>query len=143
MPKASHSLIVNAPLSRLWKLLADGVSDPGSFLPGVKAVEILERQPGFLLRRLRTADYEVVERITFFERRHEIDFVLEDHPHYAGQSRQRIEELYETDRPGLSLTLTLSVDWRRRDRLDDDLDLDDSLRTAAERLKALAERDAA
>ncbi len=143
MPKVTHSVTVNAPLQRLWKLLSDGVSDPGSFLPYVDKVEILERQPGSVLRRLRTPDYDVVERITLFEKRHEIDFMLEDHAHYAGQSRQVIEELYETDSPGLSLTLTLSVDWRRTDREDDELNLDDSIRAAAERLKSLAEQQTA
>ncbi len=143
MPKAQHSIVIDAPLPRLWQLLTAGVTDPRSFLPGVEKVEILERQAGFLPRRLRTKDYEVVERVTVFEKRHEIDFLLVDHPIYVGQSRQRIEELYETRTPGLPLTLTLSVDWRRTDRQADDLALADDIKTAAERLKALAEQDAA
>lgn len=143
MPKAEHSLVVHAPLDRLWQLLSEGITDPGRFYPGIERVEILERQAGSLTRRIRTKDYEAVERITRFEKRHEIDFLLVDHPHYAGQSRQRISELFETDSPGLSLTLTLSLDWRRKDREADDLDLTDTIRTAAERIKAAAEEDAA
>ncbi len=140
MPKTSHSVRVRAPLERLWSLLLDQIDNPGKFLSDVRAVEILERQPGFTLRRTRTADLEVVERITVFEKRHEIDFVLIDHPLYAGQVRNKVAELVETERPGLSLTLTCALDWRRKDGKADDLDMTDAVRQTVERIKALSEQ---
>ncbi len=143
MPKAETSLTIHAPLERLWALLVESTINPGRFYPGVRGVEILERQPGFLVRRIRTADYEAVERITLFEKRHEVDCLLVDHPHYAGQSRLKIEELFETEHRGLSLTLTLSLDWRRMDRQADQLDLSEALQQAAAGFKALAEAEPA
>ena len=112
MPKASHSVRVEAPLERLWGLLLAAIEEPQDVLPGVLEVEILERQAGFTLRRMKTAAFEVVERITVFETRHEIDLVLVDHPLYAGQAVNRIETLMETAQPGLPLTYTIAVDWR-------------------------------
>ncbi len=141
MPKASHSVRVHAPLERLWALLLDKIENPGKYVPGVQAVEILERQPGFTLRRMRTAELEVVERITVFEKRHEIDFVLVDHPLYAGQVVNRINALVETDQPGLSLELTFSLDWRRKDGKADEADRHDAVRLAVEHMKNLAERE--
>lgn len=141
MPKASHSVRVHAPLARLWALLLDKIENPAKYVPGVQAVEILERQPGFTLRRMKTADFEVVERITVFEKRHEIDFVLVDHPLYAGQVRNKIEELVETDRPDLSLKLSIALDWRRMDGQPDDLDMTDAVRQAVEQTKTLAETE--
>ncbi len=139
MPKTSHSIEIRAPLERLWALLTDGIADPGRFLPGIAGAEILEREAGSLLRRIRTSDFEVTERVTPFKKRHEINFVLVDHPHYAGQSVQRIETLYETDEPGLTLTLHFSLDWRRKDRDADELDLSGWVSAALQRIKTLAE----
>lgn len=139
MPQASHSVMVRAPLERLWGLLLDKIERPQDYLPEVREVEILERQPGYLLRRMRVAEMELVERVTVFEKRHEVDYVLVDHPVYAGQVVNRIEELYETEEPGLPLRLTFALDWRRKDGKPDEEDLGAAIRQAVERTKALAE----
>ncbi|MEO1192944.1 MAG: AtaL-like protein [Pseudomonadota bacterium] len=140
MLKASVSTEVHASLDRLWGLLKETIDDPGRVLPDVTAVEILERVPGFTLRRMQVGALEIVERITVFEKRHEIDFVLVDHPLYAGQAVTRIEELFETPRPGLPLSLTLTLDWRRKDGEPDALDMGPTLEAAAAKIKSLAER---
>ncbi len=93
MPKNSHSLVIQAPLERLWGLLCAGILEPGRFFPDMRHVEILDRQAGFLLRRIETDRFEVVKRVTRFDKHHEIDCLLVDHPLYAGQSRQGIETL--------------------------------------------------
>jgi len=139
MPKASHSVTVHAPIQRLWAVLLDRIERPGRTVAGVTGVEILERQPGYVLRRMLMGDDELVERITVFEKRHEIDFVLVDHPVYAGQVVNRIEELYETQEPGLPLRLTFALDWRRKDGKPDQADMSEAIRRAVERAKELAE----
>lgn len=141
MPKISHSIEIHAPLERLWSLLEAGVSAPGRYLAGIRHAEVLERQAGSVLRRIETADFAVVERVTLFEKRHEIDFVLEGEADYAGQSKQRIETLYETDKPGLPLVLHYTLDWRRKDREPDGLDLDGWIESALQRIKSEAEAD--
>jgi hypothetical protein len=136
MPKASYSVQVKAPVETVWRLLLEKIENPGAYVPGVESVTILDRQPGFVIRRMKVDDVEVVERITAFEKTHEIDFVLVDHPVYAGQVVNRIEPPL---RPGLSCTLTFTLDWRRKDGQPDTLDLQASIVQAVERTKALAE----
>ncbi|GAB5471558.1 MAG: hypothetical protein Kilf2KO_45880 [Rhodospirillales bacterium] len=139
MPKASHTVEVKASLERLWALLLDKIEQPQRYVPGVVKVEILDRQPGFTLRRMKTEAFTAVERITVFEKRHEIDFVLVDHPLYAGQVVNRIEQLYDSQQPGLPLNLTFALDWRRTDGQPDRLDMNDAIRAAVEQTKSLAE----
>ncbi len=139
MPKISHSIEIHAPLARLWSLLEGGAANPGRFLAGIRHAEVLERQAGSLLRRIETDDFAVVERVTLFEKRREIDFVLQGEADYAGQSKQRIDTLYETDMPGLPLNLHYSLDWRRKDHAPDDLDLEGWIESALRRIKAEAE----
>ncbi len=140
MPTASQSLQVAAPLEVIWQLLLEKIEDPGKFLQGVQAVEMLERQPGYVVRRMRTAAFEVVERITAYEKSHEVDFVILEHPLYAGQAVNRIEPPL---RPGLSAKLTFSIDWRRKDGHPDEVDLTPQVAAAVERTRALAEAAAA
>ena len=139
MPKASHSVQVNAPVDTVWRLLVDKIENPGRYVPGVENVKVLERQPGYVVRRMKVGDVEVVERITAFEQMHEVDFVLVDHPVYAGQVVNRIEPPL---RPGLSCTLTFTLDWRRKDGRPDTLDLQPNVEQAIRKTKALAEQRA-
>lgn len=140
MPKASLSTQVRAPVETIWRLLLDKIENPGRYRQGVLEVEVLEREPGFLVRRLKTNSFEVVERITAFEKSHEVDFVLLEHPLYAGQSKNRIVPPL---RPGLSATLDFELDWRRKDGRPDEADLTPQLRASLEQTKALAEAEAA
>jgi len=135
MPKASYTARVDASLETLWRLLLEKIERPQRFVPGVSEVEILEREAGFLVRRMKAGDLELVERITVFERQQQIDFVLVDHPVYAGQVINKVEVLHE----GLPLSLTFSLDWRRKDGQPDREDMSDAIRKAVEETKALAE----
>jgi len=135
MPKASYTARVDASLETLWRLLLEKIERPQRFVPGVSEVEILEREAGFLVRRMKAGDLELVERITVFERQKQIDFVLVDHPVYAGQVINKVEVLHE----GLPLSLTFSLDWRRKDGQPDREDMSDAIRKAVEETKALAE----
>jgi hypothetical protein len=137
VPKASYSVQVSAPVETVWRLLLDKIENPGTYVPGVSAVKILDRQPGYVIRSMKTGDIEVVERITVFAKRHEVDFVLVDHPVYAGQVVNRIEPPL---RPGLSCTLTFALDWRRKDGEADSLDLQATIERAVRQTKTLAER---
>jgi hypothetical protein len=139
MPKASHSVQVKAPVEVVWRLLVDKIEHPGTYVPGVTAVKILDRQPGFVIRKMTAGGVEVTERITAFEKMHEVDFVLLEHPVYAGQVINRIEPPL---RPGLSCTLIFALDWRRRDGQPDTLDLQPDIVQAVEKTKALAESKA-
>jgi hypothetical protein len=139
MPKASHSVQVKAPVEIVWRLLVDSIANPGATLPGVGGVRILDRQPGFVVRQMTLGEISVVERITAFEKMHEVDAVLVDHPVYAGQVVWRIEPPL---RPGLSCALSGSLDWRRKDGQPDTLDLQPDIAAAVEKTKALAERQA-
>ena len=139
MPKASHSVQVKAPVDTVWRLLLDKIENPGAYVPGVTAVQILERQPGYVVRQMTAGGIEVTERITAFARSHEVDYVLLDHPVYAGQVVNRIEPPLQ---PGLSCTLTFTLDWRRKDGQPDRLDLQPNIVQAVEATKALAERQA-
>jgi hypothetical protein len=130
---------VKAPVETLWRLLLDKIENPGAYVPGVESVQILERQPGYLLRRMKAGGLEVIERITAFEKTHEVDFVLVDHPVYAGQVVNRIEPPL---RPGLSCTLSFALDWRRKDGQPDSLDLQPNNEKAVRQTKALAEQQA-
>jgi len=140
MPKASLSVEVRAPVETIWRLLLDKIENPGRYRQGVLEVEMLDRQPGFVVRRLKTTNFEVVERITAFPQSHEVDFVLLEHPFYAGQSKNRITPPF---RPGLSATLTFELDWRRKDGRPDTADLTPQMRASLEQTKALAEAEAA
>jgi hypothetical protein len=137
MPKASHSVQVKAPVETVWRLLVDSIANPAAYLPGISGVRILDRQPGFLIRQMTLGELAVVERVTAFEKMHEVDFVLVDHPVYAGQVVLRIEPPL---RPGLSCALSCSLDWRRKDGQPDTLDLQPSIVQAVEKTKALAEQ---
>lgn len=136
MPQASHSEEVKAPVEAIWRLLLEAIENPGRFLPGVLEVEVEERQSGFLVRRLKTAAFEVTERVTAFEKRHEVDYLLVEPSPYAGQCVHRIEPPL---RPGLSARLTLSLDWRRKDGAADTLEVAPALADALARIKAAAE----
>lgn len=136
MPQASHSVQVKAPVDIIWRLLLTAIEAPGRFLPGVAGLEVKERQPGFLVRRLTLGEVTVTERVTAFEKRHEVDYLLVEPSPYAGQCVHRIEPPL---RPGLSAGLTLSLDWRRKDGGQDSLDLEAALAEAAARIKAAAE----
>jgi hypothetical protein len=88
---------------------------------------------------MKAGGLEVIERITAFEKTHEVDFVLVDHPVYAGQVVNRIEPPL---RPGLSCTLSFALDWRRKDGQPDSLDLQPNIEKAVRQTKALAEQQA-
>ena len=139
MPKASHSVQVKAPVETVWRLLVDMIANPGATLPGVSGVRILDRQPGFVLRQMTLGGVAVVERITAFEKMHEVDAVLVDDPVYAGQVVLRIEPPL---RPGLACTLSCALDWRRKDGQPDALDLQPAIEQAIEQVKAKAEQQA-
>ena len=66
MPKASYSVQVKAPVEVVWRLLVDKIEHPGTYVPGVTAVKILDRQPGFVVRQMTAGGVNVVERITAF-----------------------------------------------------------------------------
>lgn len=137
MPKASHSVQVRAPVETVWRLLLDKIENPGASVPGVESVTILDRQPGFVIRQMRANGLDVTERVTAFAQSHEVDYVLLEHPVYAGQVVNRIEPPL---RPGLSCTLTYALDWRRKDGQPDSLDLQPAIVQAVEAIKAAAER---
>lgn len=139
MPKASHSVQVKAPVDTVWRILLDKIENPGATVPGVESVKILDREPGFVVRQMRAGGVDVVERVTAFAQSHEVDYVLIDHPVYAGQVVNKIEPPL---RPGLSCTLTFTLDWRRKDGQPDTLDLQPAIVQAVEKAKALAERQA-
>lgn len=136
MPKASHSVKVAAPVETIWQLLLEKIENPGRFIQGVSGVEIVERQAGYLVRRMKVGGLEVVERITAYEKSHEVDFVLLEHPLYAGQVVNRIEPPL---RPGLSATLTFALDWRRKDGRPDEMDLQPQIVASVEATRDKAE----
>jgi len=137
MPKASHSVQVKAPVETVWRLLLDKIENPGASVPGVENVKIVDREAGFVVRQMRVGGLDVTERVTAFADAHEVDYVLLDHPLYAGQVVNKIEPPL---RPGLSCTLTFSLDWRRKDGQPDTLDMQPGIVRAVEAIKALAER---
>ena len=136
MPKTSHSARVAAPVETIWQLLLEKIEHPGRFIPSVSEVEMIEREPGYVVRRMKVGSMQVVERITAYEKSHEIDFLLLEHPLYAGQVVNRIEPPL---RPGLSATLTIALDWRRKDGRPDALDLGPQIAAAVQATKEEAE----
>jgi hypothetical protein len=109
MPHATHTEPVNASVETIWRLLVDKIENPGAYLPGVRRVEILERTPDFVLRRLVTDTLELTERIARDARRLEIVYSLVDHPLYFGTVTNRIAP---PEGPGDLPLLTFTLDWR-------------------------------
>jgi len=137
MPKASHSVQVKAPVDVVWRILLDKIENPGATVPGVESARIVDREAGFVVRQMRVNGMELTERVTAFAQSHEVDYVLLDHPLYAGQVVNRIEPPL---RPGLACTLSFALDWRRKDGQPDTLDLQPAIVQSVEKIKALAEK---
>lgn len=111
MPFASFCCDVEATVETLWRLLEDKIENPGKYLPAVEDVEILERSPEGILRRMRTAAFEVTERITANRARLEIDHALIGHPQFVGNVINKITPPREDEPDGHPL-LTFTLDWR-------------------------------
>lgn len=111
MSFASFTCDVDASVETLWRLLEDKIENPGRYLPEVEDSEILERGSAGILRRMKTALFEVTERITVDRARLEIDYVLVDHPELAGHLFDRITPPREDEPEGRPL-LTSTLDWR-------------------------------
>lgn len=114
MPFTSFTCDVDASVDTLWRLLEDKIANPDRYLPEVEETEILERAPEGVLRRMKTAVFEVIERITADRERLEISYVLVDHPEFAGHVVDRITPAREDEPAGRPL-LTVTLDWRPLD----------------------------
>lgn len=114
MPFTSFTCDVDASVDTLWRLLEDKIANPDRYLPEVEETEILERAPEGVLRRMKTAVFEVTERIAADRERLEVSYVLVDHPEFAGHVVDRITPARE-DEPGGRPLLTATLDWRPLD----------------------------
>ena len=128
----SHRLQVKAPLDKLWALLLTMIEAP---ITGESVVEILERPPGYVIRRCERWGAAVLERLAPFARQHQLDQVLLAHEHYAGQITWRLEPPLQ---PGLSVGLVVALHWLRRDRLPEAADF--QAQVSASLLQALVQQ---
>ena len=135
MPTASFTTTIDARFEDLWALLVDKIENPGRYVPGVIEIEILERSGGGVLRRMRTAELTVVERITVDEVARTIIFGLVDHPSFEGEV---VNHVNATNKGPLQLTFALNWTAKRED--DADVDLMPMVQGAVLHTKALVER---
>lgn len=137
MPDATHTEEVNASVETIWRLLVDKIENPQGYVPGVRSVEILERAPTHVLRRMVTEQLDLTERVTKEARRLEVVFELVDHPRYRGRVINRIEPGGHGRLP----RLTFAIDWREIGGGSDPggEHLEGVLRDAVRQTKAMAE----
>ncbi len=132
MPRARHSSPVTAPVETIWALLLDKIEHPENYVPGVLDCEIVERGTDHVVRRMRSAAFEVVERITSNPASLTVRFELVDHPVYLGTVINVIE-------PAATPILTFELDWQRHDGAPDKADLQAAIAGAVEHTRDLAE----
>lgn len=136
MPTAEHSVTVCATAQRVWAVLLDKAENPGRYIPGCTASNILERDSGSFLCRLVTDRFDIVERVKILHDQQTVRFEVVDHPQYTGTLINRIEpELSSLGWP----VVTFSLDWCLRTGVTENLDLSDVVRDALQRTKELAE----
>ncbi len=135
MPYAQATARVQSSLDVLWRLLLAKIETPDA--SGVQACEVLEREDGRILRRVRTKTLETTERVVVDDPTHTITYTVLDHPHLIGYVTHRVAE--PEDAPG-SLDLTFTIDMTPKDPdTPDDHDLTPVLEAAVQEMKALAE----
>lgn len=134
--KARYSIPVRASRDTLWAVLRDKAENPGRYIPGFIAAEIVEQTGDSLLCRLHTDRFDIVERITIDEAHLAVSFEMVDHPHYTGILVNRIETALSAD--GYPV-LTYAYDWELREGVSDADDLSDIVQHALLRAKHIAE----
>lgn len=82
----SFSVIVTAPLEKVWESLMYKIEHPEAFVPGVGNVIIIEKTDGFVLRQMTVAvegnSVKIIEKITSAP--YLIRFEIIDHPQFEG-----------------------------------------------------------
>jgi hypothetical protein len=85
----SSTISVHAPLEIVWELLTDKVENPQRYVSGVQGLEILEKYPDGVLRKL-THPVPIKERITIDQENLEIIFRLVDPTLFSGYFFNRV-----------------------------------------------------
>ena len=112
MPFVSFSSPVKASKETVWELLMDKIQNPDRYLPFVEESTIIECADRWVLRRMKTQEYEVTERISVHEDKLEIIFELMDHPKYTGKV---INKVASASGAGSDPTLTITHDWQPKE----------------------------
>ena len=134
--KASYSIPVRASRDTLWAVLRDKAENPGRYIAGFIASEVLEKTGNSILCRLHTDRFDIIERITIDAAHRAVSFEMVDHPHYTGMLVNRIEPALSDD--GYPV-LTYAYDWELREGVSAADDLSDLVQNALQRAKTIAE----
>jgi hypothetical protein len=135
--KASFSTPVKASIETLWSVLKDKAENPGRYVPGFIASEVIEQNDNNMLCRLHTDRFDIVERITVDETNHAVYFDLLDHPDVTGLLTNKIEK--ELSVEGYPI-LSYAYDWQLRRTGGDADDMSDIVKNALHRAKEIAEQ---
>lgn len=104
----SHTEIVNAPISEVWKHLLFKIDNPQHFVPNVSDVEILEKTDEFTIRKMTVAmpdkTMTIIEKITSAP--YWVKFEIMEHPTFTGYVNNLVEEINDS-----STRLTYTMSW--------------------------------
>lgn len=140
MPLATYKTTVRAPVALLWDMMKDKIERPDKYVPGVTAVEIVNRLGDRTVERVMHVsaarqDNRVHEIISYDDATMTVVFKLKDDPLYTGIVTNTVFE--EDGRVELAYVLY----WTPKDprTLPPEIDLAEVIKAAVLHAKALAE----
>jgi len=117
MPFATRSVMVNAPVEAIWKMLVDKAEHPEKYIPyKVDDLKIHETFPNGLLREVKTAEMHMFERVTFDKDAGLVTFTVEKHPLYSGAI---LNKVVTPEDPNALPILTFTMDLEPRSATSD------------------------
>ena len=81
---ASYSIPVNATREFVWEVLLDKMQNPGRYMPYVvEDLKVLERYDDGVLRKVKTPEMHVTERVTVDEKAGKVTYEIVNYPQFT------------------------------------------------------------
>ncbi|CAF1381170.1 unnamed protein product, partial [Rotaria sordida] len=114
MPQHKYKVSVHARFGVIWQKLLDKIEHPQKYVIEIRHVEILERKPDHIVRRVQfenTSWQELKELIIINEKAGTIVYRLVDHPYFTGDTTN----ICRTTNDAHISELEYTIDWKLKD----------------------------
>ncbi len=106
------SVSINVSVETVWDHVIETILHPDLYLPGVKEFRILRQTGQEIVRYMKTAVGEIIEKITIDVQKSEITFKLLQHPVLTGSLVNKIAPVPRNKNAAL---LTIVKRWQAKD----------------------------